>query len=1249
MFALYRQSLSMRSRSGVRWFRPSLERFEERVVPNVASAFVPPLEVTSSFNVFYLSNDVSNPVTTATLWDRFSSDSGVTWTPWSQDTGASQNVALAGFGFSEADVDGLYDFYIQANDGAGHADPAPSGDSPFSKQTYVTHSPSGVSFTSVTPSGPWAADGTSVETVSGIATGLEKFGSVSPTGAPWLLDVSTTLGTILTDADPRPGNQVTVGSDFTFAIQIRRPTTAGTPLLAATIFNPPSFPPPFIGGTKNDATFLTYTPAPLTLGPPTLPFATVGFLYQQKIAAADGSGFYSYTIGGTPPPFLSVVNGQNGVVLLNGTPTAPGTYNFSVTATDSLGATVTKNYSLTVAPPLTLGPPTLPDATAGVNYLEDIRASGGTGPYVYSVSGTPPPFLFVDVLAAAVELNGTPAAAGAYNFSVNAIDRSTGVMGTQAYTLTVGLAIDPPTLPVATAGFPYTSSLTASGGTAPYAFAFSGDPPPSFLQLSSGGVLSGLPTTPNTYSFSVTASDSLGVTGTDAYTLTVAPPLTFSPTTLPDATVGAPYSESITASGGTGTYFYSVGGTPPPFLAVVNVLGPAVVLSGTPAAAGTYNFSVTALDRTTGVMGTQAYTLTVAPPLTFSPTTLPNATVGVTYAQTITALGGTGDYDYRVDSLSGTALNFPNFVNTPTVLLLNGVPAEKGTFNFSVTAIDRNTGVVGIQSYTLTVTLPPLTLGPATLPVATAGFQYFDALTASGGTGLYSFAFSGDPPPSFLQLSSSGVLSGLPTTRNTYSFSVTATDSLGANGTHTYTLTVFPPLTFSPRTLPNATVGVTYAQTITALGGTGDYDYRVDSLSGTALNFPNFVNTPTVLLLNGTPAETGSVAFQLGARDLNTGVMGIWHYALTVSPPPPPLAGVSGPASGVPGQPRTFTFFVTDPSPVDQATGFTYQVKWDDGSSQTLPREAGAGVAVDHVYTAPGSYTVQVTATDQYGSTSPVPATQTVTVTTVALETDPVDGKTDLAIGGTPGNDTITISPADSTDMALSVNVTNVNGTTTFNSASINGHLLVYSQGGNDTISVTKSSNTFVKVPALLYGGGTGTKDNDTISVAGSAANNVLFGGAGKGNTLTGGVGRDLLIAGMAASTLNAGSGDDILIGGSTAYDLSSPIFTYNQKLIALYAIMSEWGTNESYLQRVANLQNFSATAGTQTVAPDGTYKGFFLNPFDVHDNQKSDIIYGTKSNSTLDWFLADTTTTNVIIADSVKNQNSGEVVTQIN
>src|SRR5262249_18248663 len=49
-----------------------------------------------------------------------------------------------------------------------------------------------------------------------------------------------------------------------------------------------------------------------------------------------------------------------------------------------------------------------------------------------------------------------------------------------------------------------------------------------------------------------------------------------------------------------------------------------------------------------------------------------------------------------------------------------------------------------------------------------------------------------------------------------------------------------------------------------------------------------------------------------------------------------PAAGVSGPAGGVRGQARTFTFTASDPSAVDQAASFTYAIDWGDGSSQTV-------------------------------------------------------------------------------------------------------------------------------------------------------------------------------------------------------------------------------------------------------------------------------------------------------------------------
>jgi hypothetical protein len=99
---------------------------------------------------------------------------------------------------------------------------------------------------------------------------------------------------------------------------------------------------------------------------------------------------------------------------------------------------------------------------------------------------------------------------------------------------------------------------------------------------------------------------------------------------------------------------------------------------------------------------------------------------------------------------------------------------------------------------------------------------------------------------------------------------------------------------------------------------------------------------------------------------------------------------------------------------------------------------------------------------------------------------------------------------------------------------------------------------------ATGVGGGIANIQNVTGGNGGGAGVfNILVGNGG--NILTGGNGRrNLLIAGLSASTLLGGEDDDILIGGTTAYDMD---------LASLIAIMNYWsGTADDYATRVGNL-----------------------------------------------------------------------------
>ena len=85
----------------------------------------------------------------------------------------------------------------------------------------------------------------------------------------------------------------------------------------------------------------------------------------------------------------------------------------------------------------------------------------------------------------------------------------------------------------------------------------------------------------------------------------------------------------------------------------------------------------------------------------------------------------------------------------------------------------------------------------------------------------------------------------------------------------------------------------------------------------------------------------------------------------------PPTVGISGPTFALRGELDVLTFSVVDPSPIEQAAGFTFTINWGDGSPiQTVTGASGTQVA--HAFYMSGSLDVRVTATDLAGLTSSV-------------------------------------------------------------------------------------------------------------------------------------------------------------------------------------------------------------------------------------------------------------------------------------
>jgi RHS repeat-associated protein len=324
---------------------------------------------------------------------------------------------------------------------------------------------------------------------------------------------------------------------------------------------------------------------------------------------------------------------------------------------------------------------------------------------------------------------------------------------------------------------------------------------------------------------------------------------------------------------------------------------------------------------------------------------------------------------------------------------------------------------------------------------------------------------------------------------------------------------------------------------------------------------------------------------------------------------------ITGPGVGVPGQPLTFTLAAGE-SGQPTTTIFTYRIDWF-GNGKTFTTVTGpSGTTVSQTYTTSAGFLVKVTAVDAAGNVSLAPILP-VSIVPAALETDPANStQTALFVGGTTGNDTITITPDSSDPTGKTVNVL-LNGTRQGTTFQPSGHIVVYGQAGTDTIQeVASSQGVQVAVPAVLFAG----MGNTTLSTAGSSATNVLVGGPGN-DVLTGGSGRDILIGGAGAATLHAGTGDDILLAGSTAYDGNLP---------ALLSLAQEWGrTDRTYHQRVQDL------FGNGTSGYNGTN---LLDAQTVAWHTAISQLFGGPGQ---DWFwLSDSGT----VADKIVGYTNGEV-----
>jgi hypothetical protein len=580
---------------------------------------------------------------------------------------------------------------------------------------------------------------------------------------------------------------------------------------------------------------------PLSIAQKSIPEGAKGSAYNSLLTAAGGVPPYIWSFGpGTNSNGLGLCP-QNGILgcaqggLLFGTPTATGSFTLNPVVRDAVGTQANVSLSFVVVGILTTS---LAPGAVGTVYSQTLAGSGGTPPYVWSVStGSLPAGLSLDPATGII--SGTPTAAGVFPITIALTDASL-TQATAALNINI-LGITTTSLPDGVIGTAYAQTLQAVGGTPPLTWAVVSGTLPAGLTLNpSTGTISGTPTAAGSSSFTVSASYPLPnaaaavfVTAQMPLTIVVAGSLSITTTSL-TVIPNVAFTQTLAASGGTSPLTWAiVTGTLPAGLQLNAATG---VISGTTSATTGTPITVTVTDsRQQVARGTIAINFVTAPtvnitglPQTSGPGQQPTATVSIsapyplniTGTLTLTFASSVGGDDQMIRFSSGTCTVAVNshtctapftipagstqgaFGAASNVSVLTGTVAGTITVTAKLTdptGNDITPSPVPTSTIVTTATVPVITSvkitnpAPGQLSVTVVGFSS----TRDMVSGLFHFA-----PSTTTTLTASDITIQLGTAFTSW-YSNTASNAFGSQ----FTLTI--PFTYQANSIPIVAVTVT--------------------------------------------------------------------------------------------------------------------------------------------------------------------------------------------------------------------------------------------------------------------------------------------------------------------------------------------------------------------------------------------------------------------------------------------------------
>ncbi|WP_428144454.1 IPTL-CTERM sorting domain-containing protein [Delftia acidovorans] len=687
-----------------------------------------------------------------------------------------------------------------------------------------------------------------------------------------------------------------------------------------------------LGYTVNNATTITATTPAHAAGAVNVSVTTPGgsatltngYTYNVPVPVAGAVSATVAANSSANPITLSLSGGTATSVAVasaasHGTATASGTSvtytptagysgpdSFTYTATNTTGTSSPATVSITVsAPILAIAPASLPNGFVNFPYNATVSASGGTAPYTYAITaGSLVPGLALNTSTGLI--SGTPFASGTANLTITATDANSAT-GSRAYTFVIA-----PQAPVAG---PVSATVAANSSSNPITLNLSGGAAVSVAVASaashgtataSGTSITYTPTAgysgPDSFTYSATNATGTSSPATVSVTVS-APTIALTPTSLPNGTTGSSYSTTLSASGGMAPYTYTItAGTLPIGLSLTVSTG---LISGTPSSSGTTNLTITATDAN-GATGSRAYTFainaqapvagavsaTVAANSSANPITL-NLSGGAATSVAIASAASHG-----TATASGTSVTY-----TPTT-------GYSGPDSFTYTATNAS-GTSSPATVSITVSAPTLAVAPASLNAGLQGTTYSATISASGGTAPYSYTISSGSLPAGMSLNTStGTISGTPSSSGTSSFTVTATDANGATGSRAYSVAVTAPV----------------AETVPLPGNAGNASVLVTSTQAGCTVSPGTLR----ISASGIPSAPANASFPVGALFFSTTGCAGAKLQVQVDYPAGSLAGLTMQKYGPHGQPPMQIGWFTPPDLAVNGNSVSYSVT-DDG------------------------------------------------------------------------------------------------------------------------------------------------------------------------------------------------------------------------------------------------------------------------------------------------------------------------------